>query len=74
MTDVNDRYKIVHKDKTEHFKTHEGAVKFVLDLPPNSGTIEVTKYGSWNKVLIYLEGDINEIQRLAKIILNWKAT
>jgi hypothetical protein len=44
----------------------------VLNLPSSTERIEVKKFGSWQKVLIYLEGEINEIKRLVTIITGWK--
>ena len=67
-----DRYSIKYKDELKYFHTHEEAVVYVLSLPASNEKIEIKKFGSWQKVLIDLVGEINEIQRLVKIIGTWK--
>jgi hypothetical protein len=67
-----DRYSIKYKDEVKHFNNHVDAVAFVLGLPESNEKIEVKKFGSWQKVLIYLEGEISEIQRLVKIVTSWE--
>lgn len=67
-----DRYTIKYKDETKHFNNHTEAVTFVLSLPPSTEKIHVKKFGSWQKVLIDLTGEINEIQRLVKIVGSWR--
>ena len=67
-----DRYSIKYKDEVKHFNNHIEAVAFVLSLPSSSEKIEVKKFGSWQKVLIHLVGEINEIQRLVKIVSTWE--
>ncbi|HUU77732.1 MAG TPA: hypothetical protein VMX55_05260 [candidate division Zixibacteria bacterium] len=71
MTAV-DRYSIKYKNEIKHFHTHLEAVKYVLSLPPTTEKIEIIKYGSWQKELINLVGEINEIQRLVKIVSSWR--
>ncbi|MCF2143980.1 MAG: hypothetical protein ACTSXO_08495 [Candidatus Heimdallarchaeota archaeon] len=67
-----DRYAIKYRDEVKHFNNHVDAVSYVLGLPSSTEKIEIKKFGSWQKVLIYLEGEINEIQRLASIVLSWE--
>ena len=67
-----DRYQIKFKDEVKHFNNHIEAVAYVLSLPPSPEKIEIKKFGSYQKVLIYLEGVINEIQRLVTIITGWE--
>ncbi|MFW9925112.1 MAG: hypothetical protein ACFFDW_17715 [Candidatus Thorarchaeota archaeon] len=67
-----DRYVIKYKDETKHFNNHLEAVSFVLSLPSSTDKIEVKKFGSWQKVLIHLTGEVNEIQRLVKIVGSWE--
>ena len=71
MTAV-DRYQISYKKDVKHFNNHLEAIQYVLSLPPSTEKIEVIKYGSWQKELIKLVGEINEIQRLLKIVGTWK--
>ena len=63
-----DRYSIKYKDMVMHFNNHIEAVAYVLNLPSNSEKVQITKFGSWQKVLIFIEGEISEIQRLVKIV------
>ncbi|MBN1331034.1 MAG: hypothetical protein JXA54_16295 [Candidatus Heimdallarchaeota archaeon] len=67
-----DRYAIKYKDEVKHFNNHVEAVAYVLSLPSSSEKIEVKKFGSWQKVIINLVGEINEIQRLVKIVSTWE--
>ena len=69
-----DRYAIKYKDEVKHFNNHIEAVAYVLSLPESNERIEVKKFGSWQKVLIYLEGEIQEIIRLVKIVTEWEKT
>ncbi|NHJ46448.1 MAG: hypothetical protein FK733_01550 [Asgard group archaeon] len=67
-----DRYSIKFKDEVKHFNNHLDAVAYVLDLPASTEKVEVKKFGSWQKVLIHLTGEVNEIQRLVKIVTSWE--
>ncbi len=67
-----DRYSIKYKDEVKHFNNHIEAVAYVLSLPSSTEKIDVKKYGSWQKVLIHLVGEITEIQRLVKIVSTWE--
>jgi hypothetical protein len=67
-----DRYSIKYKDDRKHFNNHDEAVAYVLSLPASTDKIEVIKYGNWQKELINLVGEINEIQRLVKIVGKWR--
>jgi len=71
MTAV-DRYSIKYKDEVKHFNNHMDAVVFVLSLPSSNDKIDIKKYGSWQKILIHIVGEISEIQRLVKIISGWE--
>ncbi|MBD3189056.1 MAG: hypothetical protein GF308_00345 [Candidatus Heimdallarchaeota archaeon] len=72
MADPPDRYTIKYKDDIRRFQNHEDAIVYVLGLPTTTEKIEVTKHGSWNKTLINLMGEVSEIQRLVKVVLDWK--
>ncbi|MGC9779929.1 MAG: hypothetical protein HZR80_11850 [Candidatus Heimdallarchaeota archaeon] len=72
MTAV-DRYSIKYKEEVKHFDNHTDAVVYVLSLPSNSEKVDIKKYGSWQKVLIHIIGEVNEIQRLVKIVADWEA-
>lgn len=67
-----DRYAIKYKDEVKHFNNHIEAVGYVLSLPSSNEKIEIKKFGSWQKVLIDMVGEINEIQRLVKIVAKWE--
>jgi len=67
-----DRYTIKYKDDVKHFNNHIDAVGYVLSLPSSNDKILIKKFGSWQKVLIDIEGEINEIQRLVKIVGKWE--
>lgn len=67
-----DRYAIKYKDEIKHFNNHIDAVAYVLSLPSNTEKIDVKKFGSWQKVLIHIVGEINEIQRLVKVVADWE--
>ncbi|HUT80393.1 MAG TPA: hypothetical protein VMZ29_04245 [Candidatus Bathyarchaeia archaeon] len=67
-----DRYAIKYKDEVKHFNNHLEAVAYVLSLPSSNEKVEVKKFGSWQKVLIHLVGEVNEIQRLVKIVSTWE--
>jgi hypothetical protein len=67
-----DRYSIKFKDEVKHFNNHLDAVAYVLGLPASTDKVEVKKFGSWQKVLIHLTGEVNEIQRLVKIVTSWE--
>lgn len=71
MTGI-DRYSIKYKDEVKHFNNHIDAVVFVLSLPSSNEKVDIKKYGSWQKVLIQIDGEINEIQRLVKIVSGWE--
>ena len=71
MTGI-DRYSIKYKDEVKHFNNHIDAVVFVLSLPSSNEKVDIKKYGSWQKVLIQIDGEINEIQRLVKIVSSWE--
>ena len=71
MTAV-DRYSIKYKEEVKHFNNHTDAVVYVLSLPSSNDKIEIKKYGSWQKVLIDISGEINEIQRLVKVVAGWE--
>ncbi|MHA1154910.1 MAG: hypothetical protein ACTSQK_02280 [Candidatus Heimdallarchaeota archaeon] len=68
-----DRYSITYKEEVKHFNNHDEAIIYVLGLPPSTDKIKVKKYGSWQKVLIDIDGEINEIQRLVKVVGGWKS-
>ena len=68
-----DRYSIIYNDEVKHFHNHEEAIVYVLSLPPSTDKIQVKKFGSWQKVLIDITGEINEIQRLVKVVGGWKS-
>ncbi|NHJ85971.1 MAG: hypothetical protein FK734_10950 [Asgard group archaeon] len=67
-----DRYAIKYKDETKYFNNHIDAIVYVLSLPTSTEKIQIKKYGSWQKILIDLEGEINEIQRLVKTVASWE--
>ena len=71
MTAV-DRYVIKYRDEVKHFNNHKESVAYVLSLSSSNEKIEIKKFGSWQKVLIYIDGEINEIQRLVSIITSWE--
>ncbi len=68
-----DRYSITYKEEVKHFNNHDEAIIYVLSLPPSTDKINVKKFGTWQKVLIDLVGEINEIQRLVNIVGGWKS-
>ena len=67
-----DRYAIKYKDEVKHFNNHIDAIGYVLSLPGSNDKIEIKKFGSWQKVLIDITGEINEIQRLVQIVVGWE--
>lgn len=67
-----DRYAIKYKEDVKHFNNHSDAVVYVLSLPSSNDKIDIKKYGSWQKVLIHVVGEINEIQRLVKVVVGWE--
>ncbi len=67
-----DRYTIKYREDVKHFNNHKEAVGYVLSLPSSNEKIDIKKYGSWQKVLIDIVGEINEIQRLVKIVAKWE--
>ncbi|NHK32803.1 MAG: hypothetical protein FK730_15745 [Asgard group archaeon] len=67
-----DRYAINYKDEIKHFNNHIEAVAYVLSLPASTDKIDIKKFGSWQKVLIHLVGEISEIQRLVKVVADWE--
>ena len=69
---VADRYTIKYKDDVKHFNNHIEAVVYVLSLPSSNDKVEIKKFGSWQKVLIDLVGEVNEIQRLVKVVAKWE--
>lgn len=68
-----DRYSITYKKEVKHFNNHDEAIIYVLSLPPSTDKILIQKFGSWQKVLIDITGEINEIQRLVKVVGGWKS-
>ena len=72
MGDPLDRYTIRYKDDIRRFTNHEEAIIFVLALETSTDKVEIIKHGSWNKDLIQITGEIAEIQRLVKVVLQWK--
>ena len=71
MTAV-DRYSIKYHEEVKHFDNHTDAVVYVLSLPSNNEKVDIKKYGSWQKVLIHIIGEVNEIQRLVKVVAGWE--
>ncbi len=71
MTAV-DRYSIKYNEEVKHFDNHTDAVVYVLSLPSNNEKVDIKKYGSWQKVLIHIIGEVNEIQRLVKVVAGWE--
>jgi len=67
-----DRYAIKYKDKVSYFNNHVEAVAYVLSLTADNEKIDIIKYGSWQKILIHIEGEVGEIQRLVKIVTKWE--